>query len=112
MKIRKLALATSFAAIGMIAANTAVASSHSALTRAEVKAELKQLHDAGYSSAQDNTRYPANLMDALNNASRTSAASTGANAMPAKQNMAAMEMDRPKFRDLDAGFLNRVYRGS
>ncbi|VVE60737.1 hypothetical protein PCA31118_00335 [Pandoraea captiosa] len=33
-------------------------------SRAEVRAELWALHDVGYTSASDNTRYPANLQAA------------------------------------------------
>lgn len=112
MKIRRLAIATTLAAFGAIAANSATASNHSTLTRADVKAELKQLHEAGYSAGYDNTRYPASLMEALDKVARNNAASTDANGTPAKQNMAAVEMDRPAFRDVDTGLLNRVYRGS
>jgi hypothetical protein len=35
------------------------------VTRAEVKAELVQLQQAGYNPASDNTQYPANLQAAL-----------------------------------------------
>ncbi|WP_310630874.1 DUF4148 domain-containing protein [Paraburkholderia sp.] len=35
------------------------------ITRAEVKAELVQLQQAGYNPASDNTQYPANLQAAL-----------------------------------------------
>jgi hypothetical protein len=41
------------------------AQSSQPITRAEVKAELVQLQQAGYSPASDYTQYPANLQGAL-----------------------------------------------
>ncbi|MBN3856205.1 DUF4148 domain-containing protein [Paraburkholderia sp. Ac-20340] len=47
------------------------------ITRAEVRAELVQLQQAGYQPASDNNQYPANLQAAL---SRIAANQQGANA--------------------------------
>lgn len=53
------------------------------LTRAQVKAELVQLQQAGYNAAADNTQYPANLQAALtresadSNANKSAAVSSG-----------------------------------
>jgi hypothetical protein len=48
-----------------------------ALTRAEVRAQLVQLKQAGYNPASDYTQYPANLQAAL---ARVDASQSGANA--------------------------------
>jgi hypothetical protein len=54
------------------------AQSSQPVTRAEVKAELVQLHQAGYSPASDYTQYPANLQAALTRVSAENGAAASA----------------------------------
>ncbi|MDR3101518.1 MAG: DUF4148 domain-containing protein [Paraburkholderia sp.] len=65
-----MTLVRSLVAAATVAAAVAVptlsfAQTDHALTRAEVRAELVQLQQAGYRPVSDNTQYPANLQAAL-----------------------------------------------
>ncbi|MCE4060056.1 DUF4148 domain-containing protein [Pandoraea sputorum] len=57
----KTSILTSTFLATLAASSIAYAAPQTGLTRAEVRAELKALQDVGYTAADDNTRYPANL---------------------------------------------------
>jgi len=55
-----------FAAAALVAAPVlSFAQTHEGVTRAQVRAELVQLQEAGYSPASDQTQYPKNIEAAL-----------------------------------------------
>jgi hypothetical protein len=77
MKLAQSLVAASFAALVAVPA-LSFAQSSQPVTRAEVKAELVQLQQAGYSPASDNTQYPANLQAALARVSAENGAAASA----------------------------------
>ncbi|ODP32752.1 DUF4148 domain-containing protein [Pandoraea sp. ISTKB] len=103
-------------AILIAASSVAIAAPQAEKTRAEVRAELKALHDVGYTSASDNTRYPANIQmaqaklerqSAQSAASVTSATSTtGVATGDTASASGAMQRDYPS-----ASHLDNIYRG-
>jgi len=62
--VRSLFVAATVAAAAAVPTLSFAQTDH-AITRAEVRAELVQLQQAGYRPASDNTQYPANLQAAL-----------------------------------------------
>lgn len=62
--VRSLFVAATVAAAAVVPTLSFAQTDH-AITRAEVRAELVQLQQAGYRPASDNTQYPANLQAAL-----------------------------------------------
>ncbi|VVE52300.1 hypothetical protein PCA20602_04791 [Pandoraea capi] len=99
-------------AILIAASSVAIAAPQAGKTRAEVRAELKALHDVGYTFASDNTRYPANIQMAnaeLARQSRNRAASGSSDA----NNTNATSVTGVATGDTvsASGAMQRVYRG-
>ncbi|VVD69666.1 DUF4148 domain-containing protein [Pandoraea anhela] len=99
MKTSILATTT---AILLAASSVAMAAPQTGKTRAEVRAELKALQDAGYTAAGDSTRYPANLQKAQAKLAKSSMErsqpATGVATGDAMSSMPAASMP-PAYRD-------------
>ncbi|MEX3527454.1 MAG: DUF4148 domain-containing protein [Burkholderia sp.] len=98
----KLAHLLALAALAAAPALSFAQTGQPGLTRAQVRAELVQLEQAGYQPASDHTQYPANIQAALSRIDGAAEVEARAQARPAAGDVMQMPSARRDQAEIDA----------
>ncbi|WP_432779092.1 DUF4148 domain-containing protein [Burkholderia gladioli pv. alliicola] len=98
----KLAHVLALAALATAPVLSFAQTSQQGLTRAQVRAELVQLEQAGYNPASDHTQYPANIQAALSHIDGAADVEARAQTRPAAGDVMQMPSARRDQAEIDA----------